>query len=80
MSYKNDTGLKGYRHRVLLVDDNPGLIGRLQNLFVLKGYLCETALSWREALELISHRAVDLVVCDYRLKGKNGIKLIKEAR
>ncbi len=73
-------GRKSYRNRILLVDDNPGFIGRLQNLFVSNGYLCETALSWKEAVEQVGSLAVDLVICDYRLKGKNGISLIDEAQ
>ncbi|GAA4652119.1 hypothetical protein GCM10023116_44030 [Kistimonas scapharcae] len=69
---------RSYRYRVLLVDENPKPVETLRNLLSSRGYGCEVALTWRDALAQVKRQVFDLVVCGYRLKDKNGVMLIQE--
>ena len=69
---------RSFRYRVLLVDDNPKPVETLRNLLSSRGYGCEVALTWRDALAQVKRQVFDLVVSGYRLKDKNGVMLIQE--
>ena len=69
---------RNYRYRVLLVDENPKPVETLRNLLSTRGYGCEVALTWRDALAQVKRQVFDLVVSGYRLKDKNGVMLIQE--
>jgi CheY-like chemotaxis protein len=65
---------------ILLVDDNPhGLIARKTVLEEL-GYIIHTGASGEEALAVLSHQQVDLVITDFRMPNMNGIELISRIR
>lgn len=69
---------RSYRYRVLLVDENSKPVETLRNLLSSRGYGCEVALTWRDALAQVKRQVFDLVVSGYRLKDKNGVMLIQE--
>ncbi|WP_419835251.1 response regulator [Endozoicomonas atrinae] len=79
MSEPQKSGQRSYYHRVLLVVNEQAAGEQLKKLLTSKGYMCEIALSWVGACEKIAKELIDLIVCDYRLKEKNGIELISEA-
>lgn len=67
------------QHRVLLVDDdNKKTVKGLQTLLSSQGYGCEIVSAWKEALLKIKRRTFDLVICAYRLEGKNGVMLLQK--
>ncbi|MFN3476569.1 MAG: response regulator, partial [Candidatus Methylomirabilales bacterium] len=53
-----------YRDRILIVDDEPGIARMIQVFLESRGLSTLVAHSGREALELISHQPVDLVLLD----------------
>ncbi len=68
--------------RVLIVDDEPGVVRVLAGGLRKLGseYAVETAGSGEEALEKIRQRPYDLVVTDYKMPGMSGLELAQEVR
>jgi len=65
-------------NRVLLVDDEPGILFTLKEVFVDRGYEVETARSGKEALEKLE--AIDAVVTDLSMPGMSGLELLQQIR
>jgi DNA-binding NtrC family response regulator len=66
--------------RILLVDDETGILDSLRILFRGEGYEVKTALGGAEALELISKERPDLVVTDIRMPGVSGLEVLAHTR
>ena len=64
--------------RLLLVDDDPGLLKLLGMRLVSEGYSVLTAESGPEALRPLSRDKVDLVVSDLRMDEMDGLQLFSE--
>lgn len=64
--------------RLLLVDDDPGLLKLLGMRLVSEGYSVLTAESGPEALRTLSRDKVDLVVSDLRIDEMDGLQLFSE--
>ena len=60
-------------YKVLLVDDDENVIAALKRVLRGEGYILLESHNAEEALEVMAHEPIDLVVCDYRLPGMNGI-------
>jgi len=66
--------------KVLLVDDEMGILDTLRILFRGEGYQVLTALGGEEALEIISREKPDLVVTDIRMPGTTGLEVLSRTR
>lgn len=66
--------------RVLLVDDESGILDSLRILFRGEGYTVETALGGAQALESLSKDKPDLVVTDIRMPGVSGLEVLAKIR
>ena len=66
--------------RILLVDDNPHGLTARKMILVDHGYEVETALSGEEAWEIFQQHQFDVVVTDLRMKGIDGLEVIKRIR
>lgn len=64
--------------RLLVVDDDPGLLKLLGMRLVSEGYSVLTAESGPEALRTLSRDKVDLVVSDLRMDEMDGLQLFSE--
>ena len=64
--------------RLLLVDDDPGLLKLLGMRLVSEGYSVVTAESGPEALRVLGREKVDLVISDLRMDEIDGLKLFSE--
>lgn len=64
--------------RLLLVDDDPGLLKLLGMRLVSEGYSVLTAESGPEALRTLDRDKVDLVVSDLRMDEMDGLQLFSE--
>jgi len=66
--------------RILLVDDETGILDSLRILFRGEGYEVLTALGGAEALEILSNDKPDLVVTDIRMPGVSGLEVLARSR
>ncbi|MDQ4123380.1 MAG: response regulator [Acidobacteriota bacterium] len=65
-------------YKVLIVDDEPANIRLLERLF-RHDYQVLSALSGREALEILVRHEVALIITDQRMPGMTGVELLKRA-
>jgi DNA-binding response OmpR family regulator len=66
--------------KILLVDDNAGLL-KVQSTFLRKaGYEVITATNGQEALDLAAIQTFDLMITDIVMPEKEGIEIIRELR
>jgi DNA-binding NtrC family response regulator len=66
--------------KVLLVDDETGILDSLRILFKGAGYQVATAKGGAEALDLLSKDTPDLVVTDIRMPGTSGLEVLSRTR
>jgi two-component system alkaline phosphatase synthesis response regulator PhoP len=66
--------------RILLVEDEPGLVLTLSDLLRTEGYELDTATDGIMALSKASSEPFDLVILDVMLPGKNGFDVCRELR
>jgi two-component system, OmpR family, alkaline phosphatase synthesis response regulator PhoP len=66
--------------RILLVEDEPGLVLTLSDLFSSAGYEVETAGDGPTGLEMGAGSGFDVIILDVMLPGKSGFDVCKELR
>jgi two-component system, OmpR family, alkaline phosphatase synthesis response regulator PhoP len=66
--------------RILLVEDEPGLVVALSDLLSEEGYEVETAADGLTGLARATSEPFDLIVLDVMLPGKNGFEVCRELR
>jgi two-component system, OmpR family, alkaline phosphatase synthesis response regulator PhoP len=66
--------------RILLVEDEPGLVFTLSDLLSAEGYAIETAPDGIAGLKRATSEPFDLVILDVMLPGKNGFEVCRELR
>jgi len=66
------------RHTILAVDDEPANLRMLERL-LRKEYAVLTATSGPEALELLRHEPVSLIITDQRMPGMTGTELLSHS-
>jgi DNA-binding NtrC family response regulator len=69
--------LKG---RLLVVDDERGIVIALKGLFTKEGYEVETAESGEEALEKVKAGLFHVIITDLSMKGMSGLDLLRHVR
>jgi len=69
--------LKG---RLLIVDDERGIVIALKGLFTKEGYEVETAESGEEALDKVKAGLFHVIITDLSMKGMSGLDLLKKVR
>ena len=68
------------KERVLLVEDDPGLVMALSDLLTAEGYEVESATTGTDGLERAGTAHFDLVILDVMLPGKNGFDVCRDLR
>jgi DNA-binding response OmpR family regulator len=66
--------------RVLIVDDDKGILTMLREELRKDGYEIYTASSGEQALEQIKQHRIDLIVLDQVLPGLNGLEVCRQVR
>ncbi len=66
--------------RILLVEDEPGLVLTLSDLLAAEGYQVETATDGLKGLARATSEPFDLIILDVMLPGKNGFDVCREIR
>jgi two-component system alkaline phosphatase synthesis response regulator PhoP len=67
-------------HRVLIIEDEPGLVLTLTDLLASEGYMVESAMDGTNGLRLASEGAFDLILLDVMLPGKSGFDVCRDLR
>jgi DNA-binding response OmpR family regulator len=62
---------------ILLVDDDPDILGVMQTFFAREGYRVLTAADGNRALALAERDAPDVVVVDMMMPGKSGFLVLE---
>ncbi len=65
---------------ILIIDDEELITKSLINLLRSQGYAASMAMGGAEALEKIETEDFDLIICDVRMPGMDGIETIKKIR
>jgi two-component system alkaline phosphatase synthesis response regulator PhoP len=66
--------------RILLVEDEPGLVLTLSDLLTAEGYAVESAMDGLTGLARAANERFDVVILDLMLPGKNGLEVCRELR
>jgi two-component system alkaline phosphatase synthesis response regulator PhoP len=66
--------------RILLVEDEPGLVMTLSDLLGAEGYEVESAIDGPAGLSTALKEKFDLIVLDVMLPGKSGLEVCRELR
>ncbi len=66
--------------RILIIDDDEGLVHFLSRFFERKGYAVTTCLTGQEALKSITESSFDLILLDYKMPDLNGLDMLSEIR
>lgn len=67
-------------YRLLLVDDEPNILASLRRVFQRENYELLFARNAEEALRVLEHQSVELIMTDFMMPGKNGSELLREVR
>lgn len=66
--------------RLLVVDDDRGMVETLRDILGASGYEVDVALSGEKALELVRQRAPDGILMDIRMPGFNGVEALRKLK
>jgi two-component system alkaline phosphatase synthesis response regulator PhoP len=66
--------------RILLVEDEPGLVLTLSDLLAAEGYEVESALDGPSGLDRALNEQFDVILLDVMLPGKSGLDVCRELR
>ncbi len=66
--------------RLLIVDDEQGILDALGDLFAGQDYEVDTASSGPEALEKLEHGPPDLMLLDILMPGMDGLETLRRAQ
>jgi len=69
-----------FKHTVLLVDDEEGILKSLKRLLKVLDIDIITAQTGSEALGLLGHNRVSLIISDQRMPGMTGVELLCKSR
>ena len=65
--------------KTLLIDDNQTIRDAFQMAFKKKGCLLKAVESAEEGLDVLKNENFDIIICDFRLPGLNGVEFFKRA-
>lgn len=67
-------------YRILLVDDEPGILAALRRVFQRENYELHFARNGSEALKVLESNPVQLIISDFMMPGMNGSELLGKVR
>ena len=66
--------------RILIIEDEPGLLTTLSDRLSVEGYNVETAGEGLAGFKMALERSYDLIILDIMLPGKNGFDICRDLR
>jgi DNA-binding NtrC family response regulator len=70
----------GMREKILVVDDDEGVLNSINNILTVRDYFVDLANSGEEAVGIIKEGKYDLVITDLMMGGMSGMDLLKEIK
>lgn len=67
-------------HRILVVDDEPGVVASLEQVLRTQDYVVESVSSAPEAIPRLKESSFALILCDQRMPGMTGLELLARAK
>src|SRR5688500_148928 len=68
------------RHTLLVIDDEPNILSTLRRALELEGYGVEVAGSGPIALQKLTERDIDLVLCDVVMPEMDGVEVLRRIK
>jgi len=65
---------------ILIIDDEEQLRKLLSRIISLEGFTIEQAATLKGAWTLLTHKVIDIVLCDVKLPDGNGVNFVKEVK
>lgn len=65
---------------ILVIEDDKNIIDGLNDIFAMKGYEIQSAMSAKQTFQILSSCKIDLIILDVHLGMENGYELCKEIR
>jgi CheY-like chemotaxis protein len=65
---------------ILVLDDEPGVLWAFEQMLSGAKATLHTARNGVEGLEILRHQSLDLVICDIRMPGMDGIEFARRLR
>jgi len=62
--------------KILIIDDEPGIIVSLHDLLTDEGYVVFDAGEAREAYDILDTNEIDVIICDLLLPDQNGVEIL----
>lgn len=66
--------------KILIVDDEPGIIEEVKSYFEEEGYRVETADSGKDGIRILKRMRPDLLILDIKLPDINGLEVLKSSK
>ncbi len=66
--------------RLLVVDDDEGMVATLRDILGASGYGVDVAFSGREAVERVKTQTPDGILMDIRMPGMNGLEAFRKTK
>ncbi len=66
--------------RVLVVDDDQGMVATLRDILGVAGYQVDVAYSGPDAVDCVRRQAPDCILMDIRMPGLNGVEAFREIK
>ncbi|HTH43816.1 MAG TPA: EAL domain-containing protein [Oxalicibacterium sp.] len=66
--------------KLLLVDDEPGILSALRRQLRLDGYKIMTACDGASGLEVLAQTKIDVIVSDQRMPGMTGVEFLRKVK
>ncbi|MFO7635709.1 MAG: HD domain-containing response regulator [Clostridia bacterium] len=67
-------------YRIIIVDDDQGIIDSLSSVLIRQGYMVTGILNPLEAIEIVKAEHFDLIILDYLMSPIHGDKVVEEIR
>jgi DNA-binding NtrC family response regulator len=66
--------------RILVVDDDPAVLRSVGNYLEARGHCVDCFAKGTEALKVVSHEGVDIVITDVQMPDMNGFEVLKQVK
>lgn len=79
-SVKQNQILQQIQPGILIIDDDVLILKALELTLVREGYRILSATNGQQAIEIMDHEPIALIICDLRMPGMNGIEVLTTAK